>query len=168
MNYTALYRKYRPETFDGVIGQDHIVATLKNQIVNGKVSHAYLFTGTRGTGKTSTAKIFARAINCIDSKDGNPCLKCSVCRQLQGNSIDIVGNWSAACQQRCGLRKGYTRKRYSFLPFRANTKFTSSTKCTCSARERSNALLKTLEETSRTRSVYSVHNGGTQDTIAPF
>lgn len=56
MNYTALYRKYRPETFDGVIGQDHIVATLKNQIVNGKVSHAYLFTGTRGTGKTSTAQ----------------------------------------------------------------------------------------------------------------
>ena len=65
MSYTALYRKFRPNTFGGVIGQEHIVKTLKNQIKSGRVSHAYLFCGTRGTGKTSTAKIFARAINCL-------------------------------------------------------------------------------------------------------
>ena len=72
MSYTALYRKYRPSGFSGVIGQDHIVRTLKNQITTGRVSHAYLFCGTRGTGKTSVAKIFAKAINCMENKDGEP------------------------------------------------------------------------------------------------
>ena len=73
MAYQALYRKWRPMTFNDVIGQSHIVNTLKNQIVDGKIAHAYLFTGTRGTGKTSTAKIFSRAVNCHNSTDGNPC-----------------------------------------------------------------------------------------------
>ena len=68
MNYVALYRKYRPQIFDDVIGQDHIVGTLRNQILKDKISHAYLFTGTRGTGKTTTAKIFARAVNCPHAK----------------------------------------------------------------------------------------------------
>ena len=79
MAYTALYRKFRPQTFESVIGQEHIVRTLKNQMKTGRVSHAYLFCGTRGTGKTSTAKIFARAINCTNpTADGEPCNR--VCR----------------------------------------------------------------------------------------
>lgn len=69
MSYVALYRKYRPITFDEVVGQDHITSILKNQIVNDKVSHAYIFSGSRGTGKTSTAKIFSRAVNCLNPKD---------------------------------------------------------------------------------------------------
>lgn len=79
MAYTALYRKFRPQTFESVIGQEHIVRTLKNQMKTGRVSHAYLFCGTRGTGKTSTAKIFARAINCTNpTADGRALQR--VCR----------------------------------------------------------------------------------------
>ena len=73
MSYTALYRKWRPASFEDVKGQDHIVKTLKNQVESGRIGHAYLFCGTRGTGKTSIAKIFARAVNCEHPKDGSPC-----------------------------------------------------------------------------------------------
>lgn len=90
MNYVALYRKYRPTTFGGIIGQEHIVDTLVNQIKTDKVSHAYLFTGTRGTGKTSIAKILAKAINCLEPVDGSPCGKCKCCEALSGNSMDII------------------------------------------------------------------------------
>lgn len=91
MEHLALYRQFRPKTFNEVIGQDHIVTTLKNQIVNNQISHAYLFSGTRGTGKTSIAKIFARAINCTDSKDGIPCGKCKACMSMQsGENLDII------------------------------------------------------------------------------
>lgn len=90
MAYQALYRRLRPQTFDGVIGQQHIVKTLKNQIANNRISHAYLFCGTRGTGKTSTAKIFARAINCT-SEGEKPCNECEVCRDiLGGRSVNVV------------------------------------------------------------------------------
>ena len=78
MAYVSLYRKYRPATWDKVIGQNHIVTTLVNQIEAGTVGHAYLFTGTRGTGKTSSAKIFARAVNCPNPVHGSPCGKCEV------------------------------------------------------------------------------------------
>ena len=78
----ALYREFRPKTFDDVIGQDYIVKTLKNQIKSNRLTHAYLFCGPRGTGKTSTAKIFARAVNCTHSNDGNPCgMCCRLCGQ---------------------------------------------------------------------------------------
>ena len=90
MAYLALYRKYRPRTFDEVIGQDHIVKTLINQIKLDKISHAYLFCGSRGTGKTSTAKIFAKAINCENSKNGSPCLECETCKALDGTNIDVL------------------------------------------------------------------------------
>ncbi len=91
MAYLALYRKLRPQTFEQMVGQEHIVRTLKNQILNNRISHAYLFCGTRGTGKTSTAKIFARAVNCMDEKENAPCNKCSVCTNiLSGKSINVI------------------------------------------------------------------------------
>lgn len=89
--YQALYRKWRPQTFDQVIGQKHITETLKNQIKTGRLSHAYLFIGTRGTGKTTCARILAKAVNCENPADGNPCGKCAACRAISAGSVlDIV------------------------------------------------------------------------------
>lgn len=90
MAYQALYRKWRPIVFDDVIGQSHIVDTIKNEVISGKTAHAYLFTGTRGTGKTTTAKILSRAVNCLNPKDGNPCNECSNCKEiLDETSLDV-------------------------------------------------------------------------------
>ena len=89
--YLALYRKYRPNMFDKIVGQEHITRTLQNQIKNDQIGHAYLFCGSRGTGKTTTAKVFARAINCLNPKNGSPCDECEVCKALkENNAIDIV------------------------------------------------------------------------------
>lgn len=89
--YQALYRKWRPLTFEDVVGQPHITTTLKNQILNGKTAHAYLFTGSRGTGKTTCARIFAKTINCLNSKDGSPCLECEICKNAdEGVLNDII------------------------------------------------------------------------------
>lgn len=91
MSYTALYRKWRPMAFGEVRGQDHIVTTLKNQILSERIGHAYLFCGTRGTGKTSIAKIFARAVNCEHPQDGSPCNECPSCKSiLEGSSMNVV------------------------------------------------------------------------------
>ena len=91
MQYVSLYRKYRPTSWDKVIGQDHIVRSLTNQIKSGELTHAYLFTGSRGTGKTSSAKIFARAVNCLEPKKGSPCNKCTACIALSNpTNLDIV------------------------------------------------------------------------------
>ncbi len=91
MSYQALYRTWRPDRFEDIVGQDRIITTLINQITSGRIPHAYLFCGSRGTGKTTTAKVLSRAINCIDSPDGEPCGECEVCRQLSGeNNLDIV------------------------------------------------------------------------------
>jgi len=89
--YTALYRKWRPKTFDDIIGQEHVTTTLKNQIANDRIAHAYLLCGTRGTGKTSTAKVMAKALNCLNPKDGNPCNECEMCKKIsQGLAIDVT------------------------------------------------------------------------------
>lgn len=89
--YQALYRKWRPQTFDDVVGQEHVTKTLKNEIDSGKISHAYLFIGSRGTGKTSCAKIFAKAVNCLSPTNGNPCGECDICKEIQSESaLDIV------------------------------------------------------------------------------
>ena len=89
--YTALYRKFRPALFSDVKGQDAIVTTLKNQIKADRIGHAYLFCGTRGTGTTSVAKIFARAVNCENPKDGEPCGECAVCRAItEGNALNVI------------------------------------------------------------------------------
>ena len=96
MNYKVLYRKYRPTTFENVIGQDYIISTLKNSISNNMISHAYIFSGPRGTGKTSTAKIFSKAINCLNSKNGSPCNDCEFCTNFAENpdiiEIDAASN----------------------------------------------------------------------------
>ena len=86
MSYTALYRKFRPGEFEDVKGQDHISKTLQNQIKAGRIGHAYLFCGTRGTGKTSVAKIFAKAVNCQSPVNGSPCGECEMCRAIEEGS----------------------------------------------------------------------------------
>ena len=91
MAYTAVYREWRPKTFNDVVGQEHITTTLKNQILNHRIAHAYLFCGTRGTGKTSTAKVFAKALNCLNLQDGEPCNECEMCRKInEGLAIDVT------------------------------------------------------------------------------
>ncbi|MBV7275545.1 DNA polymerase III subunit gamma/tau [Clostridium sp. PL3] len=91
MSYTALYREWRPKIFEDVVGQKHITVTLKNQIKNSRIAHAYLFSGTRGTGKTSTAKIFSKAVNCLDLRDGEPCNECEMCKKINmGLAIDVI------------------------------------------------------------------------------
>ena len=91
MSYQALYRKFRPQEFDDVKGQDHIVTTLKNQIKADRIGHAYLFCGTRGTGKTTIAKIFAKAVNCEHPVDGSPCNEWASCKSiLAGTSMNVV------------------------------------------------------------------------------
>ena len=91
MAYTALYREWRPKNFEDVVGQEHITTTLKNQILNDRIAHAYLFCGTRGTGKTSTAKVMAKALNCLNPKDGEPCNECEMCKKInEGLAIDVT------------------------------------------------------------------------------
>lgn len=91
MGYTALYREWRPKNFDDVVGQEHITTTLKNEILNDRIAHAYLFCGTRGTGKTSTAKVMAKALNCLNLQDGEPCNECEMCRKINdGLAIDVT------------------------------------------------------------------------------
>lgn len=89
--YLALYRKWRPRTFDDVIGQEHITKTLKNEVISNKTAHAYLFTGSRGTGKTTCSKILSMAVNCLNLQDGNPCMECANCKSiLEGTTLDVL------------------------------------------------------------------------------
>ena len=89
--YEALYRKWRPRTFDDIVAQPHITTTLRNQILRDKTAHAYLFTGSRGTGKTTSARIFAKAVNCLNPQNGNPCLECELCKEAENGTLtDII------------------------------------------------------------------------------
>ncbi|MDE7454609.1 MAG: DNA polymerase III subunit gamma/tau [Clostridia bacterium] len=146
MEYVALYRKYRPQTFDDVIGQDHIINTLRNQIMRNKVSHAYLFTGTRGTGKTSTAKIFARAVNCPHAKDnnGNPCGECSVCKQQSASNLDII-EMDAASNNGVDYARDI-REKVQYPPVNGKYKVYIIDEVHMLSMGAFNALLKTLEE----------------------
>lgn len=145
MSYTALYRKYRPSTFNEVVGQEHITKTLRNQIISGRVGHAYLFNGGRGTGKTSSAKILARAINCLNPKDGNPCNECEICKAaLNGSLTDIVEMDAASNNSVEDIRS--IRDEVNFLPTVAKYRVYIIDEVHMLSIGAFNALLKTLEE----------------------
>ncbi len=145
MAYQALYRKWRPLSFDDVVGQGHIVTTLKNEISSGKAAHAYLFCGTRGTGKTSCAKIFARAINCLNPKDGNPCNECEICKGALGGSIMDITEIDAASNNGVdNIRE--IRDEVSYSAAQAKYKIYIIDEVHMLSGGAFNALLKTLEE----------------------
>lgn len=145
MAYKALYRKYRPQTFSSVYGQDHIVDTLKGELSEGKVSHAYLFTGTRGTGKTSCAKILAKAINCHHSENGDPCLECDSCRLIaEEEATDIVELDAASNNGVNDVR--ILREQIAFTPSVLKYRVYIIDEVHMLTNEAFNALLKTLEE----------------------
>jgi DNA polymerase-3 subunit gamma/tau len=143
--YQALYRQYRPKVFDEVLGQRHITVTLKNQIQKENIGHAYLFSGTRGTGKTSTAKIFSRAVNCIDPRDGNPCNECEICKGILNESIMDVIEMDAASNRGIGdIRE--LRDKVIYPPTRTKYKVYIIDEVHMLTTEAFNALLKILEE----------------------
>ena len=143
--YTALYRKFRPKTFSELVGQEHITKTLKNQIITNRVGHAYLFNGGRGTGKTSSAKILARAINCLNPKDGEPCNECEICREaLNGSLTDIVEMDAASNNSVEDIRS--IREEVNFLPTKAKYRVYIIDEVHMLSSGAFNALLKTLEE----------------------
>ena len=145
MSYTALYRKWRPTSFEEVRGQDHIVKTLKNQINSGRIGHAYLFCGTRGTGKTSIAKIFARAVNCEHPVDGSPCGECSMCRQIaEGASLNVVEIDAASNNGVENIRD--IREQVQYPPTDGRYRVYIIDEVHMLTTEAFNALLKTLEE----------------------
>lgn len=143
--YRALYRKWRPTVFEDVVGQGHVSETLKNSIANGRISHAYLFCGTRGTGKTSTAKIFSRAVNCLNPKDGNPCNECEICRGISDGSILDVYEMDAASNSGIdNIRE--IRDEVVYCPTEAKYKVYIIDEAHMLTDDSFNALLKTLEE----------------------
>ncbi len=145
MSYLALYRKYRPTTFDSLIGQEHIVKTLINQIITGRFGHAYLFTGTRGTGKTSAAKIFAKAINCLEPINGSPCGKCDACKALADSSnIDVIEIDAASNNGVNEIRE--LREKVQYPPVSCKYKVYIVDEVHMLTGPAFNALLKTLEE----------------------
>ncbi|MBP3431881.1 MAG: DNA polymerase III subunit gamma/tau [Clostridia bacterium] len=145
MEHIALYRKYRPKTFEEVIGQDHITKTLQNQIINGQVGHAYLFTGTRGTGKTSVTKIFAKSVNCLSPVRGSACGECENCKRLaQENDINIIEIDAASNNKVDDIRQ--IREKVKFMPVGAKYKVYIVDEVHMLSDSAFNALLKTLEE----------------------
>ena len=143
--HKALYRVYRPKTFGDVVGQEHIVKTLKNQIKNNNIGHAYLFSGTRGTGKTSTAKIFARAVNCLNPINEEPCNECEICIDtLNDNIMDIVEIDAASNNSVDDIRE--LRESVKYTPSKAKYKVYIIDEVHMLSQGAFNALLKTLEE----------------------
>ena len=145
MSYLALYRKFRPQTFDEVRGQDAIVTTLKNQIIQNRIGHAYLFCGTRGTGKTTLAKIMARAVNCEHPVDGNPCGECETCKAIEnGTSLNMIEMDAASNSGVANIRE--LIKEVDYRPTRGKYKVYIIDEAHNLSGEAFNALLKTLEE----------------------
>ena len=148
--YRALYRKWRPQTFSDVSGQPHVTQTLMHEVEAGKLSHAYLFTGSRGTGKTTCAKILAKAVNCLHPVGGNPCNECEICRGIDdGSVLDVIEIDAASNNGVDNIRD--LREEANFTPVKANA-FHRRVQCAA-------------ENTGRTavlRTVYFSDDGGTQ------
>lgn len=145
MSYIALYRKFRPPVWEDVKGQDHIVTTLRNQLNTGRIGHAYLFCGTRGTGKTSVAKIFARAVNCTNRENGNPCGECASCKSaIAGNNMNVIEIDAASNNKVDDVRT--LIEEVAYAPVRDPYKVYIIDEAHMLTKEALNALLKTLEE----------------------
>lgn len=143
--YQALYRKYRPKTFKDVIGQPHVTITLQHELLSGRIGHAYLFIGSRGTGKTTCAKIFAKAVNCISLEDGDPCGTCNLCREIDsGESMDIVELDAASNNGVNDIRE--ICESASFTPAKSKYRVYIIDEVHMLSPGAFNALLKTLEE----------------------
>ncbi|MDS3990596.1 DNA polymerase III subunit gamma/tau [Staphylococcus capitis] len=145
MDYQALYRMYRPQSFDDVVGQTHVTKTLRNAISKGKQSHAYIFSGPRGTGKTSIAKVFAKAINCLNSDDGEPCNECAICKGItQGTNSDVIEIDAASNNGVDEIRN--IRDKVKYAPSESKYKVYIIDEVHMLTTGAFNALLKTLEE----------------------
>lgn len=145
MSYVALYRKFRPQTFAEVKGQEHVVRALTNQLINNRIGHAYLFTGTRGTGKTSAAKIFAKAVNCLHPVNGEPCNECENCLSVNaGNFVDVVEVDAASNNGVDDIRRIIDEVRYT--PVKGKYKVFIIDEAHMITGAAFNAFLKTLEE----------------------
>ncbi len=145
MTYLSLYRKWRPQNFEEVVGQDHVTQTLSNAVSSNRVGHAYLFSGPRGTGKTSVAKILAKAINCIEGPTAIPCNKCTVCKEISaGNSVDVLEIDAASNRGVDEIRD--LRERVQYMPSQGSKKIYIIDEVHMLTPEAFNALLKTLEE----------------------
>ena len=143
--YQAIYRKYRPDTFDKVIGQSEIVSVLKNQVMNNQLGHAYIFSGTRGTGKTSCAKILSRAVNCLNPIDGNPCNECINCKSILGDTTMDVVEMDAASNRRIDDIRDL-RDKVIYPPALLKYKVYIIDEAHMITNEGFNALLKIMEE----------------------
>ncbi len=143
--YQALYRKWRPKTFDDVSGQPHVTKTLQSQLESGRISHAYLFTGSRGTGKTSCAKILSKAVNCVSPVNGNPCNECDICKGIENGSIlDVIEIDAASNNGVDNIRD--LREEANFTPVNAKYRVYIIDEVHMLSIGAFNALLKTLEE----------------------
>ena len=145
MNYIVTARKWRPQTFEDVVGQEHITTTLKNAILNNRVAHSYLFAGPRGVGKTTTARILAKVLNCTNSKGGEPCNRCEMCLSFANSqSLDIIEIDGASNRRIEEIRT--LRESVKYAPTRGSYKVYIIDEVHMLTTESFNALLKTLEE----------------------